>query len=72
MNQSVKIYLVPLALSLGIWYLALRPAESSLMKILNTIPAFQEQKGKILTDTLTEIAKIGAVYAGITLSGILK
>jgi len=72
MQSSVKIFIVPLAISLGLWYFALRPKQSAVVKLLDTIPLWQEQKGKIFQDALLEVGKIAGIYTVLIFSGLYK
>jgi len=72
MQSSIKIFIVPLAISLGLWYFALRPKQSAIVKILDTIPMWQEQKGKMFQDALLEIGKIAGVYAVLVFTGLYR
>jgi len=72
MQSSIKIFIVPLAISLGVWYFALRPKQSAIVKILETVPLWQEQKGKIFKDAVLEIGKIAGIYTVLIFSGLYK
>jgi len=68
--NKIDIYLVPLGLSIGIYWLLLRKKESAWMKALKEFPYLVEKKNEIMRDTGMELLKIVGVY--LVINTLLK
>jgi len=68
--NKIDIYLVPLGLSIGIYWLLLRKKESAWMKALKEFPYLVEKKNEIIRDTGIELLKIAGIY--LVINTLLK
>jgi len=66
MNKAVKIYLIPLGLSLILYNFILKNKETELSKLLKSIPFIEQQKNKIFQDVGIEFGKVALSYLVIS------
>jgi len=66
MNKAVKIYLIPLGLSLILYNFILKNKETELSKLLKSIPFIEQQKNKIFQDVGIELGKVVLSYLVIS------
>jgi len=60
--NKIDIYLVPLGISIGIYWFLLRKKESAWMKALKEFPYLVEKKNEIIRDSGIELLKITGLY----------
>jgi len=65
--NKIDIYLIPLGISIGLYWLILRKKDSAWMKALKEFPYLVEKKNEIMRDTGVELLKIAGLYLVINM-----